>query len=163
MVRPLKRGGGRVDRGSVKRLSHVVAAVVVVLVFVGRAGADDGGAEVRARRLFAEAVADAPPLPCQPTLQVEPIERSYTTWDCQIHLSADDLDVDDMGWWAPWAVRHELAHAIVSDGHGGHGPAFRAVLAGLLAPLGLFEVYAEPSSEYPIELWRGGVDLLAAG
>jgi hypothetical protein len=111
--------------------------------------------------VIADAMADAPHLLCgQVRFYVEPTEHAgWASSDCSIHLSPDIWEVDDLVWYAPQVVRHEITHLLVDEPNTPHGPLFRAALASLLNPIGLTEVYGDPFSEYPSEFWRDGVCL----
>lgn len=115
--------------------------------------------------LLDAAFMDSGPMGCPVTITVEG-NRSVALSDgdqvCAIRYAPKDLETGSVDWWAPWVVRHEIAHLLnrTNVGDGAHGPKFRVVLNRLLAPIGLREVYG-PVGEYPVEMWRDGVNLLA--
>ena len=111
--------------------------------------------------LIVEALAATPSgLPCRPTFKVEDIAEegiAGTASDtCEVVFEADNFDeAIDFEWWAPWLVRHEVAH-LVTMGHL-HDGLFRSVLDGMLEPLGIDEVYVDDAQVYPEKVyWRGG-------
>lgn len=116
----------------------------------------------QAELLLAEAVAVAPVLTCGPvSLVVDPASKTtaFSSTDCSVHVRPDVLDPGKPGWWAPFILRHEVAHlAMMADGQPhGHDLAFRATLAGMLRPLGIVEEYADASAEIPTAWWVDGV------
>lgn len=108
--------------------------------------------------LFDAALADAGPLPCQVEVFVQG-DQSYAASDgmgyCGITFDTDMWDPDDMSWWAPYTVRHEIAHVLTFDEFEAHGPRFRAVEALLLEPLQIVLIYG--ANEYPDEIWLCGI------
>ena len=108
-------------------------------------------------RLIVEALAAVPwELPCRPTFKIEEIAEvdvaGFTSSDCEVVLEPENFDeAEDFGWWAPWLIRHEVAH-LATMGHQ-HDALFRSVLAGMLGPLGIDEVYADDTQEYPEKVY----------
>lgn len=118
---------------------------------------------VRAEQLLADAVAAAPVLTCGPvSLVVEPMKvHAFSSTDCSVHVRPDVIDPGMPDWWAPFIMRHEVAHlAMMADGQQhGHDLAFRATLAGMLEPLRIVEEYPNDQAEIPSAWWRDGVRL----
>lgn len=92
---------------------------------------------------------------CHFQVMVADREGSYAASDgadyCAIVFALSEFDLDDMEWWAPHVVRHEIAHLLTRDEPEDHGPRFRSVLAVLLAPLDIREEYG--MGEYPARIY----------
>ena len=112
-------------------------------------------------QLIVEALAAAPSgLPCRPTFKIEDVPEEgiagTASTACEVVFEADNFDeAVDFEWWAPWLVRHEVAH-LATIGHL-HDGLFRSVLDGMLEPLGIEEVYVDDAQVYPEKIyWQGG-------
>lgn len=112
-------------------------------------------------KLIAQALAAAPqPLPCRPVFKLEEIAEEGVAGSasstCEVILEPNNFDEPaDFEWWAPWLVRHEVAHLVTMAHSMGdpHGPLFRLVLDEMLEPLGIDEVYADDAQEYPEKVY----------
>lgn len=111
-------------------------------------------------RLIVEALAAAPwELPCRPTFRIEDIVEEgvagTASTECVVVFEPGNFDEgSDFEWWAPWLVRHEVAH-LATMGHQ-HDALFRSVLDGMLEPLGIDEVYVDDAQVYPEKVYFEG-------
>jgi len=158
----------------VRRVAALAVAGALIVASPSQATPEIGGPEpaasaagrdrlVEAERIFAEAVAVAPVLPCGPVrLVVEPMMRTaFASSDCSVHVQPEVIDPDQPDWWAPFIMRHEVAHlATMADGlEHGHDLVFREILAGMLRPLRIVEDYYDAEAQIPMFWWRDGVCL----
>lgn len=114
-------------------------------------------------QLIAEALASTPqPVPCRPTFLVEQQDDEFSGWassECVVQLDLDNFDSpEDFEWYAPFVVRHEVAHLATMAYNDGdpHGTLFRTTFAHMLGPLDVVEVYGDPAADYPTEVHRRG-------